>query len=153
MEDVCIEIMTCNRCEKDLSANKFRLLKNGTRLKNCIDCNEKYRTKNKGCTFNENCKCKPIFGLEGKEPTKCYKHKEEGMVNVINRMCQAQNCNKHAHFNFEGLRAIYCAEHKKPNMIDTVAWLCQEDGCFVRASFNYEGEKNVYTVTIIRNQI
>ncbi|KAK9843450.1 hypothetical protein WJX81_003124 [Elliptochloris bilobata] len=71
------------------------------------------------CHF-ENCRTWAYFNLPGSQRGMfCARHKSEGMVDVVNRLCAAEGCSKHPNFNHQDqTMAIFCSQHKEPGMVN-----------------------------------
>jgi hypothetical protein len=69
----------------------------------------------------------------------CSKHKEHGMVDVINRTCE--KCDIKPSFNtFGSIRARFCAQHKEDGMVDVRNRRCEN--CDTVPVFNTPGMRN-----------
>ena len=92
------------------------------------------------------------FNMVGTTPAKfCAAHKQEGMVNVINKLCahiddNGDGCNHRPSFNVAGGKPLYCALHKTEEMINSLEKRC--DGklangiiCGKVRIFNFPGKK------------
>ncbi len=90
------------------------------------------------CKF-ENCDKVPSFNYEGQKRLYCYKHKFEGMTNVVSQMCQYENCKKQSYFNYDGQTfGMFCKKHKLEDMIDVKNTKCQYEECNKIPYFNFE---------------
>lgn len=75
------------------------------------------------------------FNFHGEPiPTRCKKHIDDGMVNIISRRCR--ECEKMPAFNFHGETAQYCKTHMKHGMVNVTRPMCIEPGCPKVAHFN-----------------
>ena len=89
---------------------------------------------------------KAFFNLAGeKKPKFCASHKTEGMVNVVNKMCENPACaGKRATFNIVGAKPKFCGEHALPGMINLSAKRCKGTNgvkCYTIPIYNRPGEK------------
>lgn len=89
---------------------------------------------------------KAIFNAPGEKKGKyCSTHKLEGMVNVINKMCEYQGCGgKRATFNIIGEKPKFCGEHARDGMINLSAKKCKGVNgkkCYTIPIYNYSTEK------------
>jgi len=90
----------------------------------------------------DGCKTESTFNFKGLNRKYCYKHKEEGMINVKDPVCIFENCVKPAYYNYIGSKEkLYCNEHKLENMINVKSKLCIYEGCKKQPLFNYKNEK------------
>lgn len=70
----------------------------------------------------------------------CAKHREPGMVDVINTRCIADGCTTQPFFNTKGsTRGLFCKSHKAPAMVEVVKVHCAQAGCETRPGFNTAG--------------
>jgi len=86
---------------------------------------------------NENCNKKATFNILGEKAKYCATHKDDDMVDVLNKKCECNN--SQPRWNFSGLPPICCVLCKKEGMIET-----HRKKCFcgkVRPTFNFEGLK------------
>jgi hypothetical protein len=92
------------------------------------------------CKLCDCGKSRPTYNVVGKSANYCFSCKEDGMVNVNDKMCECGSCPT---FNYAGLKAEYCAKCKKLDMIDVVHQKCK---CCkkTKPSFNYIGLKAEY---------
>lgn len=60
------------------------------------------------------CDAQPSFNFEGESKGRfCSAHQLPGMINVINKRCEAAGCDKWPSFNFEGeSTGRFCATHE-----------------------------------------
>jgi hypothetical protein len=65
-----------------------------------------------GCSV-EGCRKIPSFGYEGERATRCARHRQEGMENVLSRRCEAEGCRTQPSFGYEGERASRCFHHRE----------------------------------------
>ena len=61
---------------------------------------------------NPGCKTRPSYNVEGEtKALYCSKHKKEGMVDVINKICCEEGCKTQPNFNVEGeTKGLYCSK-------------------------------------------
>jgi hypothetical protein len=97
--------------------------------------------------FCDTCRTvKAIFNSPGEKKGKyCSAHKLNGMVNVINKMCEYQGCaGKRAIFNIIGEKPKFCGEHATDGMINLSAKKCKGVNgkkCYTIPIYNYPTEK------------
>jgi hypothetical protein len=58
-----------------------------------------------------------LFAFKGQKASRCAKHKEPGMVDVIRKKCQHSRCKKIPIFGVPGGKISHCASHKKLEMV------------------------------------
>jgi len=94
------------------------------------------------CKFT-GCVKNPYYNFKGEKYAKyCNSHKEDEMINVLNKLCEYDGCKKQSNYNFEGqIGGKYCASHKKNEMINVKKNPCQFIECRIIPSYNFEGEK------------
>jgi EsV-1-7 cysteine-rich motif len=98
--------------------------------------------KHRKCFFAGGCGLIASFGFKGDMAKFCSKHKEEGMVNLLCKMCRTCGVTRPT-FNFEGLSADFCSKCRLPGMInvgDPKCVSCKK----VRPTFNLPGLKPEY---------
>lgn len=78
-------------------------------------------TGHKKCEYGNGCTVQPSFNYPGEMGGMfCGCHRLEGMVNVVNKMCEFEGCHKRPSLNYPGVRpAIRCGEHKLPGMTNS----------------------------------
>ncbi len=78
-------------------------------------------TGHKKCEYGNGCTVQPSFNYPGEMGGMfCGCHRLEGMVNVVNKMCEFPGCHKRPSLNYPGVRpAIRCGEHKLPGMTNS----------------------------------
>jgi hypothetical protein len=89
---------------------------------------------------------KAFFNLPGEKKARfCGSHKTEGMVNVVNKVCENPECaGKRATFNIVGEKPRFCGEHALPGMINLSAKRCKGSNgvkCYTIPIYNRPGEK------------
>jgi len=89
----------------------------------------------------ENCSKKATFNFEGQRAKFCAAHKEDTMVDVLNKKCNTCN-EKQPRWNYAGLQSEYCGDCKLPGMIEPNRKLCSCNR--VRPTFNFIGLKPEY---------
>jgi EsV-1-7 cysteine-rich motif len=98
--------------------------------------------KHKKCFYaNDVCGLIASFGFKGDMAKFCSKHKEEGMVNLISKMCRKCML-KRPTFNYSGLKPEYCKDCKDDEMINV-----ENSNCVcgrVKATFNLPGLRPKY---------
>lgn len=97
--------------------------------------------KHKKCKSTEGCTLIASFGYKDGTGTQfCSKHKLNGMVNLLCKLCK---CGKaRPTYNFSGLSANYCNECKEDEMINVNDKLCECGKS--RPTFNFKGKKAQY---------
>ena len=95
------------------------------------------------CKF-EGCNKQSAYNTLGKtKPLYCNSHREEGMINVINKRCIFEACNKQPTYNIPGeTKRLYCDSHKEDGMVNVINKRCIFEGCNKQASFNTLVEKS-----------
>ena len=89
----------------------------------------------------ENCLLTASFGFNKITKTKfCSAHKEEGMVNLLCKLCDCQK--SRPTYNYEGLSANFCKLCKLDDMINVNDKICHCGKS--KPCFNYEGIKAKY---------
>ena len=83
----------------------------------------------------------PCFGQPGGSRTRCSAHKEPGMVDLHNKLCDhLGGCSKQPHFVMPGGLCSRCATHKDPGMVDLHSKRCNHaDGCNKQPCFGQPG--------------
>ena len=90
------------------------------------------------------CGISACFGYLGTVATCCGSHKTEGMVNVVDALCES--CDKRASFNDPGKTGgRFCAMHKADGMVNVKCKRCSfvyEGGlpCYIQPIYNVDGE-------------
>lgn len=76
----------------------------------------------------------------------CAEHKLEGMVNLVNIICERDGCDTTATFNLPGETSRrFCSKHKENGMMSIGAKQCQHESCTTYPSFNFpEENKGLY---------
>ena len=97
----------------------------------------KFKGCNKQSAYNTLGKTKPLY---------CNSHREEGMINVINKRCIFEGCNKQASFNtLVEKSGLYCNSHKEDGMVNVKSKKCIFEGCNKLSTYNIPGEsKGLY---------
>jgi hypothetical protein len=90
---------------------------------------------------NENCSKKATFNFKGEKAKFCMIHKEESMVDVVNKKCITCK-QKQPRWNFQGLQSEFCGDCKLPGMIEPNRKLCSCNKS--RPCFNFDGLKAEY---------
>jgi hypothetical protein len=94
------------------------------------------------------CKVKyAVFNLPGTNlGVCCSTHKDDIMIDVINKKCKFDGCQKLPSFNYEGIKKpLYCNIHKLESMIRVINKKCLFDTCLLRPCFNFPNEtKGIY---------
>ena len=70
------------------------------------------------CEF-DGCTTQPSFNVSGaKSAVRCALHKEDGMVNVVDKFFEFDECTTQPSFNVSGAKSgIRCALHKEDGMV------------------------------------
>ena len=94
------------------------------------------------CEF-EHCAKHCYFGFSNDKLAKfCAEHKLDGMVNVIDRLCETIGCEKRAGFNYLGeTKKRFCNEHRLKNMVNVTCKRCRFDGCSKFPHYNMPNQK------------
>ena len=90
------------------------------------------------------------FGFEGKSPQFCFRHKKEGMVNVVSRKCL--RCHRVASFcRPEVSTVLYCRKHAKPGMIKKHKYSPKRQVFYTGVQFNSDGTVKSWGTKVIRH--
>ena len=83
------------------------------------------------------------FNHIGMKPGRfCAKHKEDDMINVVDKTCEFENCNVRPIYNIPGMKiARFCAKHKEDGMINVKNKTCEFENCNVQPTYNIPGMK------------
>ena len=97
------------------------------------------------CNF-EDCNIQARFNNPNeKKGMFCTTHKQNGMVNVIDKKCIYDNCSKQPSYNLPNLKKpLYCYDHKLENMINIKDKKCVVEGCNIIPSFSSDGKTKEY---------
>ena len=93
--------------------------------KKCVKNSQFCRSHNMGRCLENGCQTRAIFGFEGGNAKYCFKHKDNGMIDVKNKTCQYEGCKKRPSYGIEGKNAKYCIMHREDYMIDVVNKKCK----------------------------
>ncbi|CAM9299976.1 unnamed protein product [Choristocarpus tenellus] len=93
-----------------------------------------------GSCQQEGCDVHATFGLEGKDPIHCARHKSAGMIDVVHRSCETEGCRTRPTFGKPGGKPIHCSKHKSPDMVDVRNSRCAMEGCNKNPSFAPAGK-------------
>ncbi len=63
------------------------------------------------------------------------------MIDVKNKVCQANNCIQRPNYGFENQKALYCMLHKKDDMIDIVSKTCSYENCKKIPTYGFKNQK------------
>jgi len=96
------------------------------------------------CEYTD-CRVSACFNVSGEQKGKfCKNHKLDGMINVVDKLCEKCNI-KRAMCNYRGKTGgIYCAEHKLENMVNVKSKRCGYKGkeiCYTAPIYNFDGQK------------
>jgi hypothetical protein len=114
---------------------------------NCLPCGKPWK---RVLCIHAGCKKRPVFNTEGQtKGLYCFKHKLDGMMDVINKTCIHPECKKQPSYNKDGeTKALYCATHKLDEMINVIDKTCIHERCKTIPVFNIAGEtKGLYCST------
>jgi hypothetical protein len=75
---------------------------------------------------SQECNKRAVYGFAKGKPLFCVKHKEGGMINVVNPRCP--KCGKFATFGYEKRKPLFCAKHREESMIDVIHPHCSKCG-------------------------
>jgi hypothetical protein len=126
----------CNGCKRELDESHFTR-KNKVYAR-CNDCSSKSSCKKNIC---ETCGITACFNVKGlKWGRFCKTHKELGMVNVIDKLCEKDGCILTATFNYEGMSRKFCDKHKEEGMVNVKNKKCIYPDCKGTQTFNFKGE-------------
>ena len=99
----------------------------------------KYRGR---CDYG-NCQKRCSFGYNGGRPTRCAKHREANMQNLLSRKCDHPDCSITPSFGLEGERPTRCKAHKEEKMVNVKTRRCcfsYEDGTRCQISRKSPGQ-------------
>ena len=133
-------VKRCGSCERGPQNIDQFLDKFGRDCSTCLKCrvrtrrNRKQRN-NKKCQF---CDKQPCFNLPGNtEGIFCNDHKEEGMINVIQKNCEHEGCTKQPCYNLPTEHfGKLCATHKTTHMVNVRERRCEYDKCIRKPFYN-----------------
>jgi hypothetical protein len=93
------------------------------------------------CKF-EGCDRYAIYNKKGeRKRLYCIEHKENEMVDVVNKRCKFEGCDSFAIYNTPGEKSgLFCIEHKTDDMDNVVSKRCKFKGCNRHAIYNKQGE-------------
>lgn len=92
------------------------------------------------------------FNILGTKKGKfCSAHKTEGMINVLDKLCEnGECCGQRATFGFPNEKPRFCNAHKAEGTVNLTLKRCAHvatEKCYVTPIYNYEGEaKGIYCV-------
>lgn len=94
------------------------------------------------CEF-EKCTKRCYFGFSNDKLAKfCAEHKLDGMVNVIDHLCETIGCEKRAGFNYLGeTKKRFCNEHRLENMVNVSNKRCHSIDCTTFPIYNLPDQK------------
>jgi hypothetical protein len=106
---------------KEPSLSSSDTIQPGTSPKASLRLSGICATGHKKCEYGNGCTVQPSFNYPGEMGGMfCGCHRLEGMVNVVNKMCEFPGCHKRPSLNYPGVRpAIRCGEHKLPGMTNS----------------------------------
>ena len=83
------------------------------------------------CRVNACTVKQAIFNIIGETSGVCCSaHKDENMIDVINKKCVFENCTTRPTYNYENEKSgLYCAKHKLENMINVLNNKCIFENC------------------------
>ena len=90
---------------------------------------------------DEECNRPPTCGFD--KATHCKAHKEEGMADLVNKICSDAECEMHASYGFDGEKTK-CREHAEEGMCCLHHGTCVE--CNKRARFGLPGGKGTHCI-------
>ena len=87
------------------------------------------------------CTKKPTFGKTGGRPLYCQKHRLDGMIDVVTRLCEAPDCSRTDTNLRKPIYALpgeprgrFCTAHKLAGMVNVACCRCTRDGCSMQIS-------------------
>lgn len=82
--------------------------------------------KDKECQYSD-CSSRSNFGIPGEKPSRCAKHKLDGMITNPRRKCKYTNCKEFAIYTFPNSKQTlaYCEEHKVEGSVNIVEHECE----------------------------
>ena len=89
------------------------------------------------------CNTRPIYNKLGESKgLYCFKHKLDGMFDVVSKKCLYHGCMTQPKYNIIGEnKGLYCAKHKLNKMVDVISKTCIHNGCNTQPYYNKIGEK------------
>jgi hypothetical protein len=99
----------------------------------------------KKCEFLD-CITIPKFGIAGKKPKYCSKHKTIDMIDLGHYLCEFNGCNTVSLFGLVGEKQKYCNIHKLENMVNVVNKRCKFNGCNTFPVYGLPGGSAEYCV-------
>jgi hypothetical protein len=94
--------------------------------------------------YCKHCKKRASYGIEFGKPLYCADHKEENMLDVINKRCIVNKCPNRASYGITKNKSTHCKLHKEENMFNCNGIFCKD--CNTRASFGLKYKKPLYCV-------
>ncbi|CAI2174051.1 13049_t:CDS:2 [Funneliformis geosporum] len=75
---------------------------------------------------NINCQKRALYGIPGYKMSRCFTHKDKGMIAQSSRLCMISDCKKPATHGLSN--PTRCEKHSTDNMIDLVQKICSNCG-------------------------
>jgi hypothetical protein len=91
------------------------------------------------CEYN-GCKTQPTFGYHGGAALYCDGHKEDDMIDVVNKLCEREGCRTQPSYGIKGEKPRFCIDHKEENMVNVISKLCEQEGCPKQPSYGFAGK-------------
>lgn len=93
------------------------------------------------CCFSE-CTKSSYFGPIDGSALYCAGHRQEGMINLLDRVCEVDGCLKRAGYNTLGEKGKrFCVDHKTEGMVNLNLRRCLHVGCIIFPHYNTLGKK------------
>ena len=77
------------------------------------------------------CNIHPTYAKAGETRKRCKKHKQEGDVNVKNKMCEIIGCNINPTFAKAGEKRKRCKRHRQEEDVNVVYKRCNSEYCML----------------------
>ena len=137
-------LQKCGSCERGPQKLDQFLDKFGRDCSTCLKCRVRTQRNRKPRIHKkcQNCDKQPCFNLPGNtEGIRCVEHKEEGMINVIQKKCDHEGCTKQPCYNLPTEHfGKFCATHKTNDMVNVRERRCEHDECIKKPFYNLPSE-------------
>ena len=135
----------CGSCERGPQKLDQFLDKFGRNCLTCLKCRVRTRRNRKpkqALRVCEMCPKQSAFNFSGQTlGIRCALHKEEGMINVIQKNCEHEGCTKQPCYNLPTEHfGKFCATHKTNDMVNVRERRCEHDDCIKKPFYNLSSE-------------
>jgi len=135
----------CGSCERGPQKLDQFLDKFGRPCSTCLKCRVRTKRNRKPrptCRPCEMCPKTSSFNFSGRTSAiRCVEHKEPGMINVIQKICEHEGCTKQPCYNLPTEHfGKFCATHKTKDMVNVRERRCEHDGCIKKPFYNLPSE-------------